>query len=97
MVKRLSEEEFFKRVNLLWQQFHERPELQGISFESFKKECYEEFQKQNQMSDAQLSDYRNKNYESIIKETDKLLTKQEKQKLNEEDMKTVTIDESIKK
>ena len=91
MVKRLNEDEFFQRVNNLWEQFHDRPELQGISFEEFKKECYEEFRKQNQMSDKQLEKYRNDNYKAILNETDKLMTKQEKQKLNEEDNKTITM------
>ena len=90
MVKRLSEDEFFQRVNKLWEQFHDRPEMLGISFEEFKKECYEEFQKQQQMSDNQLEKYRENNYKAILNETDKLMTKQEKQKLNEEDAKTIT-------
>lgn len=90
-VKRLSEDEFFQRVNRLWEQFHYRPELQGISFEDFKKECFEEFKKQNKMSDKELEFYRNNNYKDIINQTDKLLTKEEKKKLNEQDMRTVTI------
>lgn len=90
MVKRLSEDEFFQRVNKLWEQFHDRPEMIGISFEEFKTECYEEFQKQKQMSDNQLEKYRENNYKAILSETDKLMTKQEKQKLNEEDAKTIT-------
>lgn len=91
MVKRLSEDEFFQRVNKLWEQFCTRPELNGISFEEFKKECYEEFQKQKQMSDKQLEKYRNDNYKNILNEADKLMTKQEKQKLNEEDKTTITM------
>lgn len=91
MVKRLSEKEFFERVNQLWEQFHTRPEMVGISFEEFKSECYEEFRKQNQMSDDQLERYRKNNYKAIINETDKLMTKQEKQKLNEEEKRTITM------
>lgn len=95
MVKRLSEDEFFQRVNRLWEQFHDRPEMIGISFEEFKEECYKEFQKQKQMSDKQLEKYRNDNYKAILNETDKLMTKQEKQKLNDEDAKTVTVADEI--
>ena len=95
MVKRLSEDEFFQRVNRLWEQFHDRPEMTGISFEEFKEECYKEFQKQKQMSDKQLEKYRNDNYKAILSETDKLMTKQEKQKLNDEDAKTITIADEI--
>lgn len=94
MVKRLNEEQFIERVNLLWQQFHDRPELQGITFDDFKKECFEEFRKQQRMSDKNLKDYREKAYNSIINEVDKLTTKEEKKKLNEEDNKTVIVDET---
>lgn len=91
MIKRLSEDEFFKRVNMLWEQFHSRPEMVGISFEKFKEECYKEFQKQNQMSDKKLEEYRNDEYKAILKETNKLTTKQERQKLNKEDSKIITM------
>ena len=89
MIKRLSEDEFFQRVNKLWNQFHDRPEMVGISFEEFKTECYKEFQKQKQMSDNQLKKYRNDEYKAILNEADKLTTKQERQKLDEEDSKTI--------
>ena len=79
VVKRYSEDEFFQRINKLWEQFHDRPEMFGVSFEEFKKECFEEFRKQQQMSDKQLEKYRNDNYKAILNETDKLLTKEEKQ------------------
>ena len=96
MVKRFTEEQFMERVNYLWQQFHTRPEMQGISYEDFKKECFEEFRKQNQMSDKELDFYRKNNYNNIVRETDKLLTPQEKQKLNEQDQKTITIQDEMK-
>lgn len=95
VVKRYSEDEFFQRINKLWEQFHDRPEMFGVSFEEFKKECFEEFRKQQQMSDKQLEKYRNDNYKAILNETDKLLTKEEKQKLNDEDAKTVTIADEL--
>lgn len=90
-VKRLSEEEFFERVNFLWAQFRDRPEMNGVSFDDFKKECVEEFKKQNRMSDEQLKQYRDKNYKNIIKETDKLTTEEERKRLNDEDNKTITL------
>lgn len=95
VVKRYSEDEFFQRINKLWEQFHDRPEMFGVSFEEFKKECFDEFRKQQQMSDKQLEKYRNDNYKAILNETDKLLTKEEKQKLNDEDAKTVTIADEL--
>lgn len=94
-IKRLSEEEFFERVSALWKQFHTRPEMQNISFEDFKKECYEEFQKQKQMSDENLNIYRKKCYNNIIKEIDKLTTKEEKEKMNNEDKRTIVMKDKI--
>lgn len=85
MVKRFSEDEYLARVFQLWKQFHTRPEMQGITFESFKQECLEEFKKQNQLNDEELENYRKNNYNNIIKEVDKLLTKDEKKKLEEQD------------
>ena len=67
MVKRLSEEEFVQRINYLWQQFHDRPEMQGTSYDDFKKECFEEFRKQSQMSDKELDFYRKNNCTVILK------------------------------
>ena len=89
-IKRLTEDEFLARVLYLWEQFHTRPEMQGITFEDFRKECLEEFYKQNKLNDKQLKEYRNKNYKDIIQQADKLLTKDEKQKLEEEDAKMVS-------
>lgn len=89
-IKRLTEDEFLARVLYLWEQFHTRPEMQGITFEDFRKECLEEFYKQNKLNDEQLKEYRNKNYKNIIQQADKLLTKDEKQKLEEEDAKMVS-------
>ena len=96
MIKRLTEKEFFERVNMLYEQFKDRPEMYGISFEEFKKECFEEFEKQKQMSDKELDFYRKSNYNNIIKETDKLTTQEEKQKLNEQDQQTITIQDEMK-
>lgn len=96
MTKRFTEEQFIQRVNYLWEQFHTRPEMYGVSYEDFKKECFEEFRKQNQMSDKELDFYRKNNYNNIVRETDKLLTPQEKQKLNEQDNKTITIQDEMK-
>lgn len=95
MTKRFTEEQFIQRVNYLWQQFHDRPEMIGISYEDFKKECFEEFRKQQNMSDKELDFYRKNNYNNIIRETDKLLTPEEKQKLNEQDQKTITIQDEM--
>lgn len=96
MIKRLSEEEFVQRVNYLWEKFHDRPEMNGVSYEDFRRECFEEFQKQSRMSDSELDFYRKNAYNSLIKETDKLLTPQEKQKLNEQDQQTITIQDEMK-
>lgn len=95
VVKRYTEDEFIQKVNKLWEQFHDRPEMVGVTFEEFKKECFEEFRKQQQMSDKQLEKYRNDNYKAILNEADKLTTKEEKQKLNDEDAKTVTIADEL--
>ena len=90
MVKRLTEEQLLERVTYLWETFHIRPEMQGVSFEEFKKECLEEFYKQNKLSDEELEKYRKNNYNNIIKEVDKLLTKDEKKKLEEKDKNMVS-------
>lgn len=90
MVKRLNEEQFLARVIYLWEQFHTRPEMQGVDFETFKKECFEEYNKQNKLNDKELENYRKNNYNNIIKETDKLLTKDEKKKLEEQDKNMVS-------
>lgn len=95
-VRRLTEQEFLARVNYLYEQFHTRPEMQGISFEEFKKECFEEFNKQKEMSDIALDIYRKNSYNTLIGQVDKLTTKQEKQKLNEQDNKTITIQDEMK-
>lgn len=95
MIKRLNEQDFLLRVNLLWQQFHDRPEMANTSFEEFKNECLEEFKKTNQMSDKQLKDYRDKNYQEIIEQVNKLTTKEEKQKLNEQDSRTISAQEEM--
>lgn len=96
MVKRLTEKELLDRINYLWQQFHERPEMISVNYEDFKKECLEEYRKQQQMYDKQLDNYRKDNYNNLIKETDKLTTKEEKQKLNEQDNQTITQIDEIK-
>lgn len=96
MTKRLTEKEFLERVNMLWQQFHNRPEMSSVKYEDFKKECFEEFSKQQRMSDQELDFYRKNNYNNIIKETDKLTTKEEKQKLQQQDNHTITIQDEMK-
>ena len=95
MIKRFTEEEFLNRVNYLWNQFHERPEMSGISFEDFKKECYEEFRKQQQMSDKSLKNYRDLQYKKIVLEANQLLTEEEKKKFNEQDKNTIMIPPKI--
>ena len=96
MIKRLTEEQFLQRVNMLWEQFHTRPEMTLVSYEDFKKECFEEFSKQQRMTDEELDFYRKNNYNTIIKETNKLTTKQEKQKFNQQDNHTITIQDEMK-
>ena len=96
MIKRLTEEQFLQRVNMLWEQFHTRPEMTSVNYEDFKKECFEEFSKQQRMTDEELDFYRKNNYNTIIKETNKLTTKQEKQKFNQQDNHTITIQDEMK-
>lgn len=96
MIKRLTEKEFLERVNMLWEQFHTRPEMLSINYEDFKKECFKEFSRQQRMSDQELDFYRKNNYNNIIKETDKLTTKEEKQKLQQQDNHTITIQDEMK-
>lgn len=94
MTKRFTEEEFLQRVNKLWEQFHDRPEMISVTYEDFKKECFEEYAKQQRMDDETLDKYRKRIYNNIITETEKLTTKEERQKLNEQDNQTITqIDE----
>lgn len=81
---------------MLWQQFHNRPEMLSVNYEDFKKECFEEFAKQQRMSDQELDFYRRNNYNNIIKETDKLTTQEEKQKLQQQDNHTITIQDEMK-
>lgn len=89
-IKRLTEDEFLARVLYLWEQFHTRPEMQGVNFEDFKKECIEEYNKQNKLNDKELENYRKTNYNNIIKESNKLLTKDEIKKFEEEDKQMVS-------
>lgn len=89
-VKRLTESEFLERVIFLWEQFHTRPEMEGVNFEDFKKECFEEYKKQNKLNDKELEIYRKNNYNNIINETKKLLTKDEIKKLENEDRQMVS-------
>lgn len=96
MIKRFNQEEFLNRVNYLWEQFHSRPEMLNVSYEDFKKECFEEYYKQQQMSDEALDIYRKKIYNNILKEADKLTTPQEKEKLNQQDKQTITIQDEMK-
>lgn len=96
MIKRLTEEQVLQRINHLWQQFGDRPEMVGVTFDSFKRECLEEFKKQNEMSDEMLKQYRETSYNDLIKEVDKLTTKDEKDKLNEQDSKTITSQDEMK-
>lgn len=96
MTKRFTEEEFVTRIKYLWEQFHTRPEMYGISFEDFKKECYEEFRKQQKMSDKDLDKYRKNMYNSLIDDVNKLTTEHEKQKLNKQDQQTITIQDEMK-
>ena len=96
MIKRFTEEQFIQRVNYLWDQFHTRPEMQGVSYEDFKNECFEEFNKQKEMSDEALDIYRKNSYNTLIRQIDKLTTKQEKQKLNKQDQQTITIQDEMK-
>ena len=90
MVKRLTEEEVLNRINYLWEQFHIRPEMNGVSYEDFKNECLAEFTKQNKMSDDDLEKYRKDSYNKLIEEVDQLTTQEEKDKLNQEDNQTIS-------
>lgn len=95
MVKRFTEEQFIQRVNYLWEQFHTRPEMYGVSYEDFKKDCLEEFKKQNEMSDDKLDIYRKNTYNKLIKQVNELTTQEEKEKLNSENDKTITIQDEM--
>lgn len=96
MVRRLTKEELLNRVNYLWEKFHNRPEMQNICYEDFKQECLAEFQKQQQMPDEELDNYRKKCYNNLIKETKKLTTQQERESLNKQDNQTITIQDEMK-
>lgn len=88
-VKRLTEEQLLERVNYLWKNFSMRPEMNGVSYEQFKNDCFVEYKKQCKMSDDDLKKYREKSYNDIIDEVNLLTTQEEKQKLIEQDNKTI--------
>ena len=96
MTKRLTREELEYRINNLWQQFGDRPEMVGVTYEQFKKECIEEYNKQQQMTDKQLDKYRKDVYNTLVNEANSLSTKEELEKLNTEDSKTITVQDELK-
>lgn len=96
MTKRLTREELEYRINNLWEQFHVRPEMANVTYEEFKKECIEEYNKQQQMTDKQLDKYRKDVYNTLVNEANSLSTKEELEKLNTEDSKTITVQDELK-
>ena len=84
-IKRLTKEQFIERVKDLYSKFYNH--LQGVSFEEFYNEALSEYKKQQNMSDAELEQYRLKAYREIIGEANKLVSEEERKKLEEEDMK----------
>lgn len=83
--KRLTKEEFVERVKDLYGKFYSH--LEGVSFQEFYEEALKEFQKQQKMSDEELESYRVRQFKDLIKETDKLISLEEKKRYEEEDMK----------
>lgn len=90
MIKRFNEEQFNERVIYLWESFHDRPEMMNMSFDEFKKQCLDEFKKQNNLTDEELEQYRKKSYNELINEVDKLSTEEEKQKFKDESKKIIS-------
>lgn len=97
-VKRLSEKEFIERTLRLWNEWHDRPEMNGISFEQFKEEALAEFHKQEKMSNRELLKYREKTFKEITSEANNLCSPKELEKFMETDKHSInSLEESIKK
>lgn len=96
MIKRLTEKEVLDRISYLWEKFHVRQEMTGVTYDEFKKECLEEYYKQNKMSDDELENYRNTNYQNMVKEANSLFSKEELEKLKSEDSKVIYPEEISK-
>ena len=96
-VKRLSEKEFIERALRLWNEWHDRPEMSGVSFEQFKEEALAEFRKQEKMSNEELLKYREKTFNEITSEANSLCSPKELEKFRETDRHSVNpLEESIK-
>lgn len=89
MVKpnRLTKEQFIERVKDLYIRFGNQlyaDDFKKIPFEEFYNDALKEYQKQQKMSDEELQQYRNIQFNELVNDVNKLTTEEERQKLQQE-------------
>lgn len=91
MVKpnRLTKEQFIERVKDLYIRFNNQlytSDFKKIPFEEFYNDALKEYQKQQNMSDEELQQYRNIQFNELVSDVNKLTTDEERQKLQQESL-----------
>ena len=91
MVKqnRLTKEQFVERVKDLYIRFGNQlytSDFKKIPFEEFYNDALKEYQKQQNMSDEELQQYRNIQFNKLVNDVNKLTTDEERQKLQQESL-----------
>lgn len=89
MVKpnRLTKEQFIERVKDLYIRFGNQlytDDFKKIPFEEFYNDALKEYQKQQNMSDEELQQYRNIQFNDLVNDVNKLTTEEERQKLQQD-------------
>lgn len=92
MVKpnRLTKEQFIERVKDLYIRFNNQlytNDFKKIPFEEFYNDALKEYQKQQSMSDEELQQYRNIQFNELVSDVNKLTTDEERQKLQQESLR----------
>lgn len=82
--KRLGYKAMQQRCKKIYEQFKNRPEMRGVSFQSFFAEAEQEWKIQNNMSDTELSQYRKQVQNELINSTKDLMKPDEREKLQKE-------------
>lgn len=95
MVKpnRLTKEQFIERVKDLYIRFSNQlynDDFSPITFEQFYNDALKEYQKQQNMSDEELQSYRNIQFNELVDDVNKLTTKEERDKLEQESLQQLT-------
>lgn len=95
MVKpnRLTKEQFIERVKDLYIRFGNQlytNDFKKIPFEEFYNDALKEYQKQQNMTDNELQQYRNIQFNKLVSDVNKLTTEEERQKLQQENLQQLT-------